>query len=113
MQKLEIGSRARNRVLLAGAVAIVLAAATIVWIADRSGPDDRVDEVAARGAEVMPFDLERTTHRFLPRADGGLQIVIADDPGDAEEIALIRGHLADEADRFRAGDFGDPATIHG
>jgi hypothetical protein len=61
----------------------------------------------------MPFELERTTHRFVPRADGGLQTVGADDPDDSDQIDLIRGHLSDEAERFRAGDFGDPATIHG
>ncbi|MDQ3689398.1 MAG: hypothetical protein M3406_05060 [Chloroflexota bacterium] len=26
---------------------------------------------------------------------------------------MIRSHLQDEADKFRRGDFGDPATIHG
>jgi hypothetical protein len=39
--------------------------------------------------------------------------VTADDPGDVENIALIRGHLADERKRFQRGDFGDPAEIHG
>jgi hypothetical protein len=66
-----------------------------------------------RGAEVMPFDLERTTHIFEEQPDGGLQQVVADDPADAEQIALIRGHLQEEAAKFQRGDFGDPAAIHG
>ncbi len=61
----------------------------------------------------MPFDLETTTHVFQPLADGGVQSVVADDPSDAEQIGLIRSHLMDETYKFRRGDFGDPATIHG
>ena len=30
-----------------------------------------------------------------------------------EQIALIRAHLQEEATRFQAGDFHDPAMIHG
>ena len=73
----------------------------------------RQEEVAARGAEVMPFDLERTTHVFEERPDGGVQRVVADQAGDSTQIALIREHLRDEAERFAAGDFADPAQIHG
>jgi hypothetical protein len=73
----------------------------------------RQAEVAQRGAEVMPFDLEATTHRFEPTETGLVQTVTADDPRDREQIALIREHLEEEAGRFAQGDFGDPATIHG
>jgi hypothetical protein len=72
----------------------------------------RQEEVAARGAEVMPFDLDRTTHRFDPRASGGVQTVVADEP-DAEQVELVRSHLRDEAERFARGDFDDPMAIHG
>lgn len=72
----------------------------------------RLAEVAAKGAAVMPFDLERTTHIFEKRADGGLQQVISDD-GDAAQVELIRAHLAEEAKRFSRGDFHDPQMIHG
>lgn len=61
----------------------------------------------------MPFDLDRTTHRFTPRRTGLVQEVVADDPDDAEQIELIRAHLIDETDRFTSGDFSDPAQIHG
>jgi hypothetical protein len=74
---------------------------------------ERQGMVATRGATVMPFDLERTTHIFEKREDGGLQQVVADDPDDEEQIRLIRGHLLEEAERFREGDFHDPAMIHG
>jgi hypothetical protein len=39
--------------------------------------------------------------------------VTADTPKDGEQIALIRQHLQDEAEKLRRADFGDPATIHG
>jgi hypothetical protein len=74
---------------------------------------ERRAEVAARGGTVMPFDLERTTHVFQRMPDGGLQTVTSDDSADAEQVGLIRTHLRAEADRFAAGDFGDPAQIHG
>jgi mono/diheme cytochrome c family protein len=69
-------------------------------------------QVAERGAQVMPFDLERTTHIFEKLDSGGRQQVISDD-GDVAQIALIREHLADEATKFSRGDFHDPEMIHG
>jgi hypothetical protein len=74
---------------------------------------DRQAEVAAKGRSVMPFDLDKTTHRFIPTDGGLLEEVVADHPDDASQITLIRQHLAAEAERFRAGDFSDPARIHG
>ena len=40
---------------------------------------DRQAEVAAKGTEFMPFDLEKTTHIFEVIDDGGRQQVIAGD----------------------------------
>jgi hypothetical protein len=101
-------------------ITIVLAMATVL-ITACTGDDtaviptstDREDAVAERGADVMPFDLNATTHTFTPTDDGLVEDVTADDPGDGENIALIREHLADERQRFRRGDYGDPAQIHG
>lgn len=73
----------------------------------------RQAEVTARGAQVMPFDLEQTLHVFQSLDDGGLQTVTAKDPVNREQIALIQAHLREEADKFQRGDFSDPATIHG
>jgi hypothetical protein len=72
----------------------------------------RLEEVAAQGAEVMTFDLERTTHIFKKLDNGGLQQVVSDDQ-DARQITLIREHLAAEAQRFSQGNFHDPQMIHG
>lgn len=70
------------------------------------------EEVAERGSEVMPFDLERTTLLFEKTVYGGLQQVLSDD-GDREQIGLIQAHLQEETLRFQQGDFEDPAQIHG
>ena len=93
------------------ALYIILVALLALASCGAAAPD-RQEEVAERGAEVMPFDLERTTHIFEKLDNGGLQQVITDD-GDTEQIRLIREHLAEEAGRFQNGDFHDPAMIHG
>ena len=62
---------------------------------------------------VMPFDISRTVHIFRMTEAGGVQRVIAKDPGDRDQVALIRQHLRHEAERFRRGDFSDPAKLHG
>jgi hypothetical protein len=103
-----------RRVLLVA----VAAAALISGCADDSAPSapatsSRQAEVAERGASVMPFDLERTTHRFTKTDTGGVQTVVADDPQDTAQITLIRQHLTAEVKRFERGDFTDPARIHG
>lgn len=74
--------------------------------------EQRQAEVAEAGTEVMPFDLDATTHVFEKLEGGGLQTVVAD-ADDPEQISLIREHLSEEAKRFARGDFHDPAMIHG
>jgi len=103
------------RLVTAGAVALVLIAigVGVGVVATSDDETSRQDTVAERGAVVMPFALDATTHVFDATSTGGVQRVVADRPGDSEQVALIRSHLRHEADRFRAGDFGDPASIHG
>jgi len=86
------------------------AVAAFAW-----GGEERSREaaIAERGAKVMPFSLDATTHVFDATATGGTQRVVADDPRDRGEIRLIREHLRDEATAFQRGDFADPASIHG
>ena len=97
----------RGRLLCAaGVLALTVAACG-------RGTADRQAEVAERGAEVMPFDLDATTHHFTKTGDGGVQLVTADDPDDETQVLLIREHLLEERERFARGDFDDPARIHG
>lgn len=74
---------------------------------------ERLDEVAKKGAEVMPFSLDKTLHVFAKNKRGGRQEVLAKDPRDAGQIRLIREHLSALAKDFSRGDFGNPAKIHG
>lgn len=73
----------------------------------------RQEEVATKGAKIMPFDLEQTVHHFQPLDNGGLQMVAVKDPSNSTQIAIIQTHLKEEAEKFHRGDFSDPAKIHG
>jgi len=108
-----VPERERSRIVLSAVVAAAVALAPAGCGGDDNSLAERQAEVAERGAQVMPFDLDATTHTFTNTSDGGLQVVVADDPADADQIALIRDHLAEERDNFARGDFDDPAAIHG
>jgi hypothetical protein len=113
-----IGPRARGgRRVRWPAVALATTVAGGILLTGCGGGADALDrrrtEVAERGAEVMPFDLDATAHTFAPTDTGLVQTVSADDPSDVDQVALIRSHLAEEAARFAEGDFDDPAAIHG
>jgi hypothetical protein len=102
--------RQRTSVLAAAALAMVMV------LAGCDGDDtltQRQADVAERGAQVMPFDLEATTHVFTKNDAGGIQLVTADRPEDRTQVDLIRAHLRAERDNFARGDFDDPAAIHG
>jgi hypothetical protein len=109
--------RTPRRAAILAAAAIVAAAAGCTGTGDGqarpAASTDRQAQVAERGAAVMPFNLERTTHRFAKTDTGGVQTVLADDPTDTTQIGLIQQHLRSEATRFRSGDFTDPVRIHG
>lgn len=99
------------------AIAPYLTAAALVTFAacgsEQASLTERQAAVAEAGAEVMPFNLDDTTHIFTDTATGGIQEVVADDVADQTNIELIRRHLQAEAAKFRVGDFSDPEAIHG
>jgi len=94
-----------NNGLMAGVALVTVACA-------EPDLDERRAEVAEVGSIVMAFDLEKTTHVFESTPTGGIQTVVADNE-DPEQVALVRGHLAEEADRLSRGDFHNPSMIHG
>ena len=106
-------NRADRLVLVLAALAAVTAGCAAGAPDPQAARVSRQAEVAGRGASVMPFDLDRTTHTFTKNGSGGVQSVTADDPGDAAHVALVRQHLDREAGLFARGDFTDPARIHG
>ena len=103
----------RHRWWIVAAVATVIAvtAAGVGWYlrADRNANSS----MTARAGQVMPFDLNRTTHTFTKTDTGGVETVVVNDPADTANLALIRSHLAEEAALFRTGNYSDPAKIHG
>jgi len=109
-------TRARRHGMLAVGIAVVVLATGCTARGEPATPvasADRQAQVAERGQSVMPFDLDATTHHFTKTGSGGVQTVVADDPEDTSQVVLVRQHLQQEADRFRRGDFTDPASIHG
>ncbi len=109
MLKLALGA-----VVVASLAVLGTLAATGAFGSGRTVPQEaRQERVAEKGARVMPFDLEATTHVYEKTGNGGVQKVVADDPDDAENVAAIREHLREEADAFGRGEFSDPASIHG
>lgn len=76
-------------------------------------PTARQQEVARKGAMVMPFNVHNSTHVFQKNIYGGIQQVLAKDPNDKDLVAAIREHLEAEAERFGRGDYSDPMKIHG
>jgi hypothetical protein len=106
-------SEKTEKLLVGGALTISSVALMILFATANLPAQTRQGEVAARGAKVMPFDLEQTTHVFQKLEYGGLQKVVVKDPLNKKQIALIQSHLKEESEKFRKGDFSDPAKIHG
>ena len=98
----------RHRYALIAAALVFLPTLTAV-----AAPTARQQEVAQKGAMVMPFNVHNSTHVFQKNTTGGIQQVLAKDPNDKDLVAAIRTHLEMEADRFSKGDYSDPMKIHG
>jgi hypothetical protein len=75
--------------------------------------DQRIAEVSQRGKDVMPFNLDATTHIFTKNAQGGIQQVVSKIKNDDAQVTLIQKHLQDIRVQFLKGDFSAPANIHG
>ena len=93
--------------------AVFLAAVILLVISPGAAADTPQERVHRMSHDVMPFDMSKTVHVFRMTESGGILRVLARDPSDSEQIALIRRHLSHEAQRFRRGDYSDPARLHG
>lgn len=115
MSSSERTTRPPKRRWWVGAPAVVIIAAVGgTWCLLRYDDHPTTDTaMAARAQQVMPFDLNRTTHTFTQTTDGGVEEVVANKPSDIRDRDLIRSHLQTEANNFRHGNYSDPAKIHG
>jgi hypothetical protein len=100
---------ARNRF----AIALLLATVGVQPAWPQTADPERIAGVAKRGADVMPFDLQRTLHVFTQTSDGGVQRVVSRCRGDATQAQLVRQHLQELRGQFLRGDFSGPEHIHG
>ena len=105
----------RTKILwVAGGVAVVAAfAGGVLMVTGYHNQMLSAGGMTTRAAEVMPFDLNRTTHTFVKAPSGGVEKVVVNDPADSRNQTLIRSHLSTEAALFRNGDYSGPTKIHG
>lgn len=90
-----------------------LAVLALVFVQGEVFAETPQEHVHRMSHHVMPFEMSTTVHVFEMTEAGGIQRVLTRDPSDVEQIALIRQHLKHEAERFRNGDYSDPAKLHG
>jgi len=72
----------------------------------------RPEHVHQMAHSVIPFGVQQTINIFKMTESGGMQRVIAKDPGATDQIALIQLHLQHEAEKFQHGDYSAPAILH-
>jgi hypothetical protein len=112
-------SRRMAGAVVAGVMAGALVGAVVTYVSVAKRTTSRAEQlgrqaaVHSMGHDVMPFSLEHTIHVFEMTLSGGIQDVVARDEADTAQVRLIRQHLTRESMRFSAGDFSDPATLHG
>jgi hypothetical protein len=90
-----------------------LMAAVVLICGSPASAGDRQEHVHQMAHSVMPFDISKTVHIFKMTEFGGVQRVIAKDPGETGQTALIQQHLQHEAKRFQQGNYSDPEKLHG
>lgn len=94
---------------------LVRLAALVLLLFTQAGvlAETQQERVHRMSHHVMPFDMSKTVHVFKMTEFGGVQSVLARNPSDTDQIALIRQHLKHEAEKFRRGDYSDPTQLHG
>ena len=94
-------------------IAVLAAITSLSVYAQEKASEARLDEIAQKGVQIMPFNLDQTVHVFSKKEDGGLQQVIVKNQINTGQIKLIRQHLNKIANKFKQGDFSDPSKLHG
>jgi hypothetical protein len=65
-----------------------------------------------RGAMVMGFDQDKTSHHFYLYDDGGAIDIAVKSASDTKDRDAIRSHLPHIATMFSRGDFNAPMLVH-
>ena len=94
-------------------IAVLAAITSLSVYAQEKASEARLDEIAQKGVQIMPFNLDQTVHVFSKKEDGGLQQVVVKNQTNTAQIKLIREHLNEIANKFKQGDFSDPSKLHG
>jgi hypothetical protein len=79
------------------------------WLAPQQDPHPSMND---RGAMVMGFDQNQTTHHFYLYKDGGAIDLAVKDAADTRDRDAIRSHLPHIATMFGEGDFDVPMLVH-
>jgi len=94
-------------------LALTLSLATGLLTSPPAAPaQDPHTQMKQRGAQVMGFDQDKTTHHFLLYADGGAIDVSVNDAADTANLDAIRAHLPHIAMMFSEGNFDAPMLVH-
>jgi hypothetical protein len=99
----------RTAISLAFALAL---AATVAVAAPPPQQPSHSSSLDERGAHVMGFDQQKTTHHFYLYPDGGAIEVSANDVNDETNLKAARAHLPHIAKMFGDGDFSAPVLVH-
>ena len=94
-------------------IAVFAAITSLSVYAQEKASEARLDEIAQKGVQIMPFNLDQTIHVFSKKEDGGLQQVVVKNQSNVGQIKLIQQHLNEIANKFKQGDFSDPSKLHG
>ena len=73
----------------------------------------RQEMIHSKSPMVMPFEMNKVTHYFINKDDGGELLIKVKNKKDTAQVALIRDHLLKEQKLFSKKDFRDPKTLHG
>src|SRR5215472_3897907 len=90
----------------------LIVAIALVMIKAKAQHQHDMSSLSERGAQVMGFSQEKTTHHFELNQDGGVIEARANNLKDAATLGEIRGHFGHIAKMFAAGDFNAPMLVH-
>ncbi len=103
-----------RKLITAGAEIVASVAMMVLYKAATLPAQTRQEEVAKRGPQrSCPLTSNKRAMCFRNLMMAVSRKVVAKDASNKKQIVLIQAHLKAESEKFRKGDFSDPAKIHG